>query len=82
MTETRCTCGAAHATFGECMRAKGIQFMGVATHVAVKKWDDNLESYRVARKNGLQPASTKQKDIDYAWSVSNRRGEPFRADAS
>jgi hypothetical protein len=63
------------------MRAKNIQFADITARSANQAWDGELASYADARRQGLQPASTKQTDIDYAWAVSNRRGAPFRADA-
>lgn len=39
-----------------------------------KKWDANLESYRAARAEGLQPATTRQGDIDAAKRVADVAG--------
>lgn len=78
MSETRCTCGAGHSTFGQCMRAKGIQFVSIPQHEAIRKWDGELDSYEKARLNGLQPKSTKQFDTNMAYAISDKIGEAYR----
>ncbi len=47
-----------------------------------KAWDAELQAYRDLRKQGIQPASTKMKDIRVAEEISNRSGKAFKADDS
>lgn len=59
-----------HASFGECLRAKGIQLSpqvsdGYSTRQ--KAWDRELDSYDSARRQGLEPRSTKQSAVDQAF---------------
>jgi hypothetical protein len=44
-----------------------------------KKWDGELKAYRDARAQGIQPASTKMKDIQTAVEISNKSGQAFSA---
>jgi len=42
--------------------------------MSAKKWDNELALYRTARSQGIQPDSTKTKDIRKAIDISNRTG--------
>lgn len=44
-----------------------------------KKWDGELKAYKDARAQGIQPASTKMKDIKKALDASDKTGKPFGA---
>lgn len=44
-----------------------------------KKWDGELKAYRDARAQGIQPASTKMKDIKKAVEASDKTGKAFVA---
>ena len=44
-----------------------------------KKWDKELELYRSARAQGIQPSSTKTRDIRKALDVSDKTGRAFDA---
>jgi hypothetical protein len=46
---------------------------------ATKRWDATLEDYASVRKEGSQPATTQQRDIDRAKRVSDETGQPFSA---
>lgn len=46
-----------------------------------KKWDKELDAYRDARKQGIQPAGTSMAKIQQALDVSDRIGRPFDAGA-
>lgn len=41
------------------------------------KWDKELDSYYSAVRQGVEPISTKQKDIDAALMLSNEAGKAF-----
>ena len=43
----------------------------------IKKDDKELDSYYSAVKQGIEPRSTKQKDIDAAVKLSNESGKAF-----
>lgn len=78
MSGTRCTCGAGHATFGACLRAKSLQFVDIRQHERTLAWDGELDAYEGARRNGLQPASTKIRDTKMAYALSDIKDEPYR----
>lgn len=46
-----------------------------------KAWDKELAEYRKARAQGIQPASTKMKDIKKAVDISNKVGKAYDAGA-
>ena len=45
-----------------------------------KKWDNELEAYRKARAEGIQPAGTTMKAINEAKAASDRMGAAYNAD--
>jgi hypothetical protein len=65
-------------------KALGIQMNAgdakASTSMTTKKWDGELQAYRDARAQGIQPSSTKLKDIQTAVDISNRAGRAFQAD--
>jgi hypothetical protein len=44
-----------------------------------KAWDKELAEYKTARAQGIQPASTKMKDIKKAVDISNKYGTAYDA---
>jgi hypothetical protein len=46
-----------------------------------KRWDAELDLYRSATAQGIQPSSTKTADIERALEISNLSGTAFKADA-
>jgi hypothetical protein len=47
--------------------------------MSAKKWDNELALYRTARSQGIQPDSTKTKDIRRAIDISNKTGVAYGA---
>ena len=45
--------------------------------MSAKKWDNELALYRSARSQGIQPDTTKTKDIRRAIDVSNKTGRAY-----
>lgn len=70
-----------HATWGECIRAKGIrtQALNVDTSARQKEADRNLDNYRAARRAGIQPKSTQPKDVAAAVRASEKVGHAYDA---
>lgn len=73
-----------HNSFGECVRSKGVrtaycQSWKGSDATLQKKGDKELDDYAAARKEGIQPASTKRHDIDTAKKASDLTGEAFQA---
>ena len=79
MSETRCTCGAGHATFGACIRAKGIHIGDIKGRPANKQWDADLHAYADARRQGIQPAGTERHHVDRAVRISESDGQAWQA---
>lgn len=53
--------------------------VGGLDYTAQKKWDKELDLYKSARAQGIQPASTKTRDIRKAIEISNKTGKAFDA---
>jgi len=73
-----------HANWGECMRAVNLHIGYAASakgldYTKQKKWDNELALYQTARKQGIQPDSTKTKDIRRAIDISEKIGKPYGA---
>lgn len=73
-----------HMSFGECMKAKGIRVAYCQSwkghdYTRQKNWDKNLEGYRAARAEGIEPRSTWPADVEKAVRVSDMTGEAAKA---
>src|SRR5216117_1743510 len=76
-----------HPTFGACMRAKNIrvaycQSAAGQDYTQQKRWDQGLSAYADARRQGIQPESTRPSAVDTALRLSDARGEAYRADVT
>lgn len=91
MAGSKCASGCPtqdHATYGACLRAKG----GVSTYLASvskgldgtrqKRWDRELDRYYAARRQGIQPDSTKMHKIVDAERRSDAAGAAYGRDFS
>jgi len=68
-----------HDSWGECARASNIGITNEVVAGAIKNTDKELSAYRDARKLGIQPASTKMKDIQKAVRASDIIGRAAKA---
>lgn len=75
-----------HGSWGECRRMNGLRiaYCRSATNprndaTAAKKWDRELYMYQDARRQGIQPESTKRTAIEFANKVSNETGVAYGA---
>jgi hypothetical protein len=73
-----------HASWGECVKAKGLRIgyansAGGQDLTAQKKFDKNLDAYRAARAQGIQPAGTDRASVDRALALSDVSGTAFQA---
>ena len=72
-----------HASYGECLRSNTPMFVGVnPTRTGwdqdkVKKDEKEIQSYWDATRQGIEPRSTRKKDIDAAVKLSNDAGKSF-----
>ena len=55
----------------------GYIFSYNASGTTQKKWNSELNAYRSARAQGIQPNSTKRKDIEAAHNASERLGSAY-----
>jgi hypothetical protein len=66
-----------HKSWGECLRAKNL-VVNYTNAVGTQKYlDDELSRYQSAVKNGIEPRSTKMKDIVAAERLSDSAGKAF-----
>ena len=81
MSECRSGCREkSHASYAECLRAANPVVNLRAT--PNNSWDRELETYRDARSQGIQPATTRLADVQKALDVSDRTGVAFDAGAA
>lgn len=68
-----------HETYGECLRSKNLNLNpNLADTGRSKAWDRELEDYRSARRQGVQPAGTTRAKIDEAMRISDAAGVAFK----
>lgn len=68
-----------HDNYGDCLRDSNISFGNEQVSGVLKKNEKELSAYRDARKLGIQPASTRMKDIEKAVRVSEATGRAAKA---
>ncbi len=62
-----------HASWGECVRAKGLTVAPLGESGETNKaWRADLDAYAKARANGLQPAGTTKRQADEAWRIADK----------
>lgn len=75
-----------HASWGACARAASLRvaFCGAGGLDATrqKNWDAELQAYRDARRQGIQPDSTKMPAIRRAERLSQEAGAAYGRDFS
>ena len=74
-----------HASWGECARQSSMRIAYAnsangSDYTAQKRWDRELDSYAEARSQGIQPKTTKSRDIQAAVEISNKTGTAFNAE--
>lgn len=74
-----------HASWGDCLRDAGVRTYLASPSKGLdgtrqKKWDAELQAYRDARKQGIQPDSTNMPDIDRAVKASDAAGAAYGRD--
>lgn len=73
-----------HATWGECARAANLRIafcgIGGGDATAQKQWDAELELYRSARAQGIQPDGTKAGQVQAALEASQAAGAAYGRD--
>lgn len=80
-----CRCpGESHPTFGACVRSKGLRIGYCRSHVGwdttrEKNHDKELELYRQARSEGIQPDGTYRRQVENAMKASDMVGEAYGA---
>lgn len=86
MSSHVCRCAGAekHPTFGACMRAKNLRVSFCQSakgfdYTRAKQNDAELQAYRDARAQGIQPAGTTMPAIRQAVELSNKAGKAYDA---
>lgn len=89
MTSQTCSSGCKtkdHASYSECLRSKStkVAYCGYKGSDATvqKKWDAELDLYRSAVAQGIEPDTTKTKDSLRALEWSNKNGKPYSEPAA
>ena len=68
-----------HANWGECARAANFSITDPLAQAVSKQANSELSAYREARKQGIQPRSTKMHDIKAAVMASDKLGKAVKA---
>lgn len=69
-----------HRTFGECMRSKHLNLNpNLADTARSKQWDADLQYYRDARSQGIQPDGTTREKVRQAVEFSDATGVAYGA---
>lgn len=73
-----------HASYADCLRDAGVRvaYCNSANnqdYSRQKAWDKNLDDYRDARRQGIQPSGTSRAQIERAVAISNETGSAFKA---
>lgn len=63
-----------HESWGDCARAARFHTAGLAERDKYKEFDRELRDYASAIDQGIQPKSTRRRDIDDAVQLSNEVG--------
>jgi hypothetical protein len=73
-----------HKSWGECARAANLRvaYCGIGGGDATeqKRWDAELDLYRAARRQGIQPDGTKQHQVVKALKASEAAGAAYGRD--
>jgi hypothetical protein len=74
-----------HASYWECLRSKGVgTYLASPSKgldgTAQKRWDRELDAYRAARRQGVQPDGTTMTKIEHAMRESDRVGARYGTD--
>lgn len=74
-----------HESYAACLRdgAARVAYCDSANNrdaTQQKKWDRELDAYRAAKAEGLQPSGTKMHQIESAKRISDATGSAFKAD--
>lgn len=82
MLGEHCTSGCPtrdHDSWGSCQRSKNVAVLDPAGVVHRSAWDREMSAYEAAKRQGVQPSSTRQADIDNAMRISEATGQAYQA---
>lgn len=68
-----------HESYAQCLKATTYHTLMGEAHDKIVAHDSELAAYRNARRQGIQPASTRSKDIEAAVTLSQAMDKPFDA---
>ena len=69
-----------HRNFGECLRSKTVSVHNGESRASGKKWDGELDAYRTAVQQGIEPDGTTKEKVEYATILSNEMGAAYGRD--
>lgn len=64
-------------SYAACLKGTSFHTLLGDSHEANRSGEKELSAYAAARKQGIQPSTTKQRDIDAAVRVSEVAGRAF-----
>ncbi len=67
-----------HESYGQCLRSQSLAVMGLESTgndlTTQKRWDRELQAYRDAKAEGIQPSGTTHREIDLAKKNADLAG--------
>lgn len=74
-----------HKSYGACLRSQGqmVAYCGIGggDATAQKRWDSELDLYRAARHQGVQPSGTDRASVERALTISETTGTAWQSEA-
>lgn len=72
-----------HQSYAECLRSKAPKVAycnsaGGYDLTTQKRWDRDLDAYRSARAEGMQPAGTAKHHVEAAKAISDATGSAYQ----
>lgn len=68
-----------HRSYAECLRSANVKVNMQVTVTKRNSWDNELETYRSAREQGIQPDSTSLRATEEAIAFSDKHGVAYDA---
>ena len=71
-----------HPTYGECLRSQELGTLYIVSNVSAteaKAFDAEIQAYRSAVRQGVEPDGSRMPQIQEAMRISNETGVPYKS---
>lgn len=66
-----------HTSYAQCCKGLSLNAQGLSGTLVQKSADSELNAYRKAREQGMQPRGTKMRQVEQAMRMSDATGVAF-----